>query len=142
MIDGIRQVRTGLLVLALLSGFSGGAFAQGVTGAAVQGPVAQIDNSRVEGARVELKSTQSGQTYTATTGTNGRYFIDNVQPGFGYTLTVTAIGFRPTTRAGLVLALGQRLTLDVGLASEAVQLEELQVTAVTDPLINANRTGP
>jgi outer membrane receptor protein involved in Fe transport len=142
MIEGIRQARAGLLVLALLSGFAGRAGAQGVTGAAVQGTVAQIDSSRVEGARVELKSTQGGQTYTATTGANGRYFIDNVQPGPGYTLTVTAIGFKPTTRPGIVLALGQRLNLDVGLAGEAVQLEELQVTAAMDPLINAARTGP
>ena len=83
MTDGIRQARTGLLVLALLSGLAGRVVAQGVTGAAVQGTVAQIDSSRVEGARVELKSTQGGQTYTATTGANGRYFIDNVQPGPG-----------------------------------------------------------
>jgi outer membrane receptor protein involved in Fe transport len=130
------------MVLALLSLLAGQAYSQGVTGAAVQGTVSQVDSGRVEGARVELKSTQSGQTYTATTGSNGRYFVDNVQPGSGYTLTVSAIGFKPTTRTDLVLALGQRLTLDVGLMSDVVQLQEVQVTAAVDPLINAGRTGP
>ncbi len=142
MKPGSRKARAGLLVLALVSSVAGQALAQGVTGAAVQGTVSQTDSGRVEGARVELRSTQSGQTYTATTGSNGRYFIDNVQPGSGYTVTVTAIGFKPTTRSGLTLALGQRLDLDVGLASDVVQLEEVQVTAATDPLINAARTGP
>ena len=141
MTDGIRQARTGLLVLALLSGLPdrsrSGCNRRGCAGH--RRPDRQQQGG---GRRVELKSTQGGQTYTATTGANGRYFIDNVQPGPGYTLTVTAIGFKPTTRPGIVLALGQRLNLDVGLAGEAVQLEELQVTAAMDPLINAAATGP
>ena len=142
MNTGTRRIRAGLLVLGLLSGIAGPAAAQGVTGAAVQGLVRQPDGREVEGARVELKNTQSGLTYTAATGANGRYFIDNVQPGSGYTATVTAIGFQPTTRPGIVLALGQRLTLDVGLVTDVVLLEEVQVTATADPLINAARTGP
>ena len=95
-----------------------------------------------EGAQVELVSAGNGQTYRTSAGARGRFYLDNLQPGPGYTLTVRAIGFSPVTRTGLSLALGQRLTVDVTLQPEAVQLEEVQVTAQADPLINAARTGP
>ena len=134
-----RRVGSGVAALALVAG---AAHAQGVTGAAVQGTVTQADSGHIAGAQVQLRSSRTGQSYSATTGGNGRYFIDNVQPGSGYELTVRAIGFQPSSRADLTLALGQRLTADVTLASEAVRLEELQVTAQADPLINAARTGP
>ncbi|HYC32952.1 MAG TPA: carboxypeptidase regulatory-like domain-containing protein, partial [Gemmatimonadales bacterium] len=134
--------RAGLVLAALTLVAVPAAIAQGVTGAAVQGTVYQQDSSRVGGAQVELRSSQTGQTYVATTTDNGRYFIDNVQPGAGYVLTIRGIGFQPSTRSDVSLALGQRLSADVVLVPEAVELEELQVTAAADPLINAARTGP
>ena len=119
-----------------------GIHAQGVTGSAVEGTVTQAGGRPVDAAQIELRSQRTGQVYSAVAGENGRYFIDNVQPGSGYTVTVRAIGFQPVTRAAIDLALGQRRSLDVELAQEAVQLQELQVTAQADPLINAARTGP
>jgi hypothetical protein len=142
MNDRIRRIAAGLLALGLVTGMAAPGFAQGVPGAAVEGTVSQRDGDHIEGARVELRNAHTGQLYSATTNTNGRYFIDNVTPGSGYTATVTAIGLKPTTRPGIVVALGQRFTLDVGLVSDVVQLEEVQVTASAYPLINAARTGP
>jgi outer membrane receptor protein involved in Fe transport len=136
------QLWSALLTLGLLIGGRAVAFAQGVTGSAVQGTVTQASGDAAEGAQVELRSSQTGQVYTTTTGARGRYFLDNVQPGSGYVLTVRAIGSRPATRTGLNLALGQRLAADVSLAAEAVQLEEIEVVAVSDPLLSASRTGP
>ena len=135
-----RRAALAFAVLALLGARA--ALAQGVTGSAVQGTVSTRDSSTVEGAQVQLRSAQTGQTYSASTGANGRYFIDNVAPGGGYELTVRAIGYQPATQGGISLSLGQRLSADVALSPEAVQLEELQVTAAADPLINAARTGP
>ncbi len=136
--------RVGPVSVALASPLlrAGDSHAQGVTGAAVQGTVTQPDSGLVDAAQVQLRSTQTGQSYSATTGENGRYFIDNVQPGSGYELTVRAISFQPSSIGGISLALGQRLSADVALVPEAVQLQELQVTAQADPLINAARTGP
>jgi outer membrane receptor protein involved in Fe transport len=136
-----RRVGLAFAALALLCG-ARAALAQGVTGSAVQGVVTATDSARVEGAQVQLRSSQTGQTYTAITGANGRYFLDNVQPGGGYELTVRAIGFRPATQGDISLALGQRLSADVELTPEAVQLQELEVMAAADPLINTARTGP
>ncbi len=143
MNPGLRAVGFAPFAFALLlSGAGTAAHAQGVTGSAMQGTVIESGGGIVEGAQVELRSAQTGQTYAATAGANGRYFIDNVQPGGGYALTVRGIGFQPNSRGGIALALGQRLTLDVALTREAVQLEEIQVAATADPLINAARTGP
>jgi hypothetical protein len=136
------RVHAAVVAVGLCVWAGASADAQGVTGAALQGTVTQTDGTPAEGAQVELRSSQSGQVYSTTSGSSGRYFLDNVQPGGGYVLTVRGIGFKPTTRAGLDLALGQRLTADVSLAPEAVQLAEVQVTAEADPLINAGRTGP
>jgi outer membrane receptor protein involved in Fe transport len=136
------RVQAALFAASLWVGVCATAQAQGVTGAAIQGTVTQTDGTPAEGAQVELRSAQNGQVYSTTSGSKGRYFLDNVQPGGGYVLTVRGIGFKPTSRAGLDLALGQRLTADVSLAPEAVQLAEVQVTAQADPLINAGRTGP
>jgi outer membrane receptor protein involved in Fe transport len=136
--------RLGAVVLAL--GLWGGegriAAAQGVTGAAVEGTITQTGGASAEGVQIELVSSQTGQSYRTTTTSRGRFFLDNVQPGAGYTLTVRGIGFRPVTRGGLSLALGQRLAVDLTLAPEAVQLGEIEVNAQPDPLINAARTGP
>jgi outer membrane receptor protein involved in Fe transport len=131
-----------ILALVLLAGGAAEVQAQGVTGAAVQGTVSQSDGGRTAGAEVELRSSQTGQTYNTTTNNQGRYFIDNVEPGRGYVLSVRAIGFRPQVRRDVELALGQRLQADVALVPEAVQLAEIEVTAGEDPLMSVSRTGP
>jgi outer membrane receptor protein involved in Fe transport len=136
------RLRAAWLAAGLWCGLAPAAAAQGVIGSAVEGTVTQSGGGPADGAQVELVGASNGQTYRTTAGGRGRFYLDNLQPGPGYTLTVRAIGFSPVTRAGLTLALGQRLTVDVTLQPEAVQLAEVQVTAQADPLINAARTGP
>jgi len=101
--SSLRRVGLAFAALALFLG-ARDSMAQGVTGAAVQGTVTRTDSTLLDAAQVQLRSNQTGQTYTAGTGANGRYFIDNVQPGGGYELTVRAIGFQPSTRGEISLA--------------------------------------
>jgi outer membrane receptor protein involved in Fe transport len=138
------RVQVGLAILLAITLAEGGktAHAQGVTGAAIQGTVNQSQGGPAEQAQVELRSSETGQIYTTNTGAEGRFFLDNVEPGSGYVLTVRAIGFKPSVRSGINLALGQRLYADVSLIPEAVQLAEIEVTAEEDPLLSASRTGP
>jgi hypothetical protein len=93
------------LTLGLWCGLASMAAAQGVIGAAVEGTVTQPGGSPAEGAQVELLSTSTGQSYRTNAGARGRYYLDNLQPGSGYTITVRAIGFSPVTRQGVSLAL-------------------------------------
>ena len=104
---------------------------------------AEGTGAAVDAARVELKSLQTGQTFVANTGSDGRYTFENVTPGSGYQLTMRAIGFLPTVQQGLTLGLGTRQVRDVALKPSVVQLEEIEVAAQQDnPLLDASRTGP
>ncbi len=132
------------LSLAVLVGGAGAVQAQGVTTAALQGTVTTDGTgAAVEGARLELKSLQTGQSFTTSTRSNGRYSFENVTPGSGYQLTIRAIGYLPQVQQGLALGLGTRLVRDVSLKPSVVQLEEIEVAAQQDnPLLDASRTGP
>jgi hypothetical protein len=73
--------------------------------------------------RVELKSLQTGQSFTTNTRSNGRYSFENVTPGSGYQLTIRAIGFLPQVQQGLVLGLGIATYLIYRLAA-ALQVQK------------------
>jgi hypothetical protein len=114
--------------------------AQGVTGAAIQGTVSSA-RSPIENAVVTVTSQATGQRYQAATRDNGRYNVENIALGGLFSVEARAIGYEPATRSDITLTLGQRLTLDLELTQQAVQLEELTITAQENPLINAGRTG-
>jgi carboxypeptidase family protein len=126
--------------LSLLAGLTAPLSAQGVTGAAIQGTVSSA-GSPIENAVVTVTSQATGQRYQAATRDNGRYNVENIALGGLFSVEARAIGYEPATRSDITLTLGQRLTLDLELTQQAVQLEELTITAQENPLINAGRTG-
>lgn len=129
------------LVLSLVMLVAGLAEAQGVTSAAVRGAITRAGGEPVGSAVVSLLNTQKGTVIRAQTQASGRYFFDNVEPGGPYTIEVRAIGFESLTKTGIMLSLGQRYDATFELSAQVVTLEELTVTAVTNPLINSSRTG-
>ncbi len=138
-------VRWGAMTLAAAAFLAAGprAWAQGVTTSAITGVVTgQGGGAPIADAQVELKSGETGFTWRTTTRANGRYLIDQVAPGSNYTLTVRAIGYRPASIGNIQLVLNFRATRDVQMVAEAVQLEELAVTAPPSLLANQARTGP
>jgi outer membrane receptor protein involved in Fe transport len=139
-----RPIRRVALSLLLLLAGARLASAQGVTTAAIQGTITEDGTgTAIDAARVELKSIQTGQTFAATTRSNGRFSFENVTPGSNYQLTVRAIGFLPTVQQGLILGLGTRQVRDLALKPSVVQLEAIEVAAEADnPLLDAGRTGP
>lgn len=116
--------------------------AQGVTSAAVQGVITREGGAVVEGANIILTNTTNGITQRTSSRSNGRFLIENVEPGGPYLIEVRAIGFEPASRSGVFLALGQRYQANFELKAQVVRLEELTVVAATNPLINQGRTGP
>jgi outer membrane receptor protein involved in Fe transport len=135
-----RQVLTALalhccLRLAAVS-------AQGVTGAAIQGRVLGPDHSGLEDVTVLITQKANGERWQTTTRGNGRYGVEQLSVGGPYLVQVHALGFAPAERAGILLSLGQRLTIDFTLSPAAYHLPEVAVVAGVDPLINAGRTGP
>jgi outer membrane receptor protein involved in Fe transport len=128
-------------ILVALTLAASGALAQGVTGSAVNGTVTRANGEGpVPGAAVELRNTATGETFTATSGPKGQFFIDNVPAGGPYTLTALAEGFQPAASENLQLTLGQRLNIDIPLKKELV--EEIAVVAHRDTNSDKSRTGP
>ncbi len=138
----LRRLSSYLVVTILVSIFpTGAAWAQGPTSAALTGVITREGGQPVEAANVSLTNTSTGARLATTTRANGRYNFENVPPGGPYTIDVRGIGFQPATKTGIRLTLGQRQVEDFELQQQVVVLEELAVTAATNPLINTGRTG-
>jgi len=116
--------------------------AQGVTTAAIQGRVTQADGSPIPDATVQVVNLSDGRRWQAVTRSSGGFLFEDVGVGGPYRIEARALGFAPEARAGMVLVLGQRLVADFVLRSAAIVLEPVDVTAATDPVLNAGRTGP
>lgn len=115
---------------------------QGVTSAAIQGQVMRPDGSPIHGAAVSLTNESNGRRWEVGTGSTGLFFIEDVAVGGPYRLDVRFLGFAPAARAGIILALGQRLTTDFLLRPIVVELSPITVTASADPAPGSGRTGP
>ena len=123
------------LVLALLSLLPGrrlAAQAEGAIGglvrdAATETPIPDVLVTVDEGRR------------GAVTDSAGSYRIRQLRAGT-YTVTLRRIGYRPRALTGVVVRAGATTQLDVTLDPSPLQLEELAVEAVSDPLLDPLRT--
>ncbi|WP_233992780.1 TonB-dependent receptor [Salinibacter altiplanensis] len=76
------------------------------------------------GANVTVEGTSTG----TSTDLEGRYRLDGLAPGT-YALVVSFVGFQQTTVTGVEVTAGQTTSLDVALAAETEQLDEVVVSA-------------
>ena len=115
--------------------------AQGVTTGAITGTVADETGQGIEGVQIELRNPRTGLNAGTVTRASGLYMIQGLLPDAGYEITARRIGFSPVTRSGITITLGQARREDFRLASAATVLSTTTVTATTDPIINASKTG-
>jgi outer membrane receptor protein involved in Fe transport len=115
--------------------------AQGVTTGALTGTVTDEAGQGVEGAQIQLRNTRTGLNIGTLSRSSGLYSIQGLQPDANYTLVVRRIGYAPVTRTGVAITLGQTRREDVRMTREAAVLSTVTVTATTDPVINASKTG-
>ncbi|PYN82193.1 MAG: hypothetical protein DMD96_06745, partial [Candidatus Rokuibacteriota bacterium] len=139
MIPQLRLLAIGVVALSLATRPLG---SQGVTFAALQGSVVQDDGTPIDRAIVRATLAASGARWQVVTDAAGRYFVENVQVGGPYVIEVSAVGFKPTSRSGVLLALGQRHRADFVLERMAVELPTVTISASADQLLNPGRTGP
>jgi len=139
----IRKAGLGMAVLALAAVTSRRGEAQGSTFSAVQGIVTQAGTTdrAIEGATITVTNASTGQRYSATTRSNGRFNVENVVVGGPYTIEARAIGYQAARRSGVTLVLGQRYDANFALQQSVVELQEVVVNGGVNPLINANKTG-
>jgi len=131
-----RALFTVLLFCLALPGLMLG---QGVTTAAFNGLVTDVDGNPVVGAAVTAVHTPTGTAYNAVTRMDGRFNIPAVRVGGPYTVTVKMDPFKTQEVTGLTLRLGEDRNLKFQLALETIA-EEVTVVA-SNPIISEGRTG-
>jgi hypothetical protein len=109
------------------------AFAQGGT-ADINGTVFDQQKAVLPGVTVTVTHEATGQERTTVTEVDGRFTLPTLLPGT-YTVRAELQGFQTTTQQGLVVAVGQELTLNLTMQLAGLQ-ETLTVTAEA-PLVEA-----
>src|SRR6266852_5422812 len=120
-------------VFALILLFCAAAIAQETTGG-LQGTIKDPSGAVVPNAKVVVTSTSLVGTKEIETDTAGYYRFANLPPGT-YTITVTAKGFKPVKREGLILEVGHLPSIDFALEVGAAETV-VEVSAASVPLID------
>src|SRR5437660_6916437 len=132
MSKSLRFCFATVLVLA----FCAAALAQGTVTGAIGGSVNDPKNAIVAGATVTVKNNDTGKEATATSDSEGRFKVTNLQPG-NYTVTVNAGGFAPYTADKVVVEVGRATSVDVPLSIQG-QVATVEIKSEA-PVINTTQ---
>ncbi|MDE7005523.1 MAG: carboxypeptidase-like regulatory domain-containing protein, partial [Alistipes sp.] len=129
------------LLLSMLSLFVAAAVSAQVTTSGLNGTITDQQGQPLVGATVIAVHTPSGTQYGTVSDTNGRYNLQGLRPGGGYTVTFSYVGYQSVEFPGLTLSLGETLKRDAYLRDN----QELEVVVVTgdgaNSSMNINRAG-
>jgi len=126
-----------LLIIMLLPVF---AMAQ-VTTSAIEGTVTTDSGTPLEGATIKAVHNPSGTVYSTLSRSGGNFTLPNMRVGGPYTITVTYVGFQPSTYENISLDLGQPTKLTPVLIDNSSNLADVSVIAQKNSLISKNLTG-
>ncbi len=121
----MRMKKNITLFIALMA-LTGLSFAQ-VTTSTMNGSVKSLTGGELAGATITAIHTPTGTVYTTATRKEGIYNISNMNPGGPYTVTATFVGFKPITREGLTLSLGETLVENFQMVETSSNLQEVVV---------------
>ena len=119
-----------LATLATLSPFVATVGAQQTPGtASITGAVTDSASEQPLGAvQISITGTRRG----ASTDEAGQYTITGLPAGT-YTVVARRLGYKPTTKAGIVVADGAKVTVNLSLTAATLTLEAVVTTGVVDP---------
>ena len=103
----------------------------GQTAATVTGTVTDTSGATLPGANLTLQHLATGLVRTLVTGADGRFVFAGIPVG-EYSLRAELMGFRPLVRQGLVVTVGQTVSLSLEMAVGAI---EQAITVVADPAL-------
>ena len=128
----MRRLLVGLLVGVVLSVAAGPLRAQQGT-SEIGGKAVDDQGAVLPGVTVLITNEGTGNTREITTGEDGSFFASQLVPG-RYKITARLPSFRTFERSGLVLAIGQRLTVNATMSLGA--LEETVTVSAQSPLVD------
>jgi hypothetical protein len=141
MRDPPRAAITRATAVALILLTTRALAAQSVTTAAISGHVTDEGGAPLEDAQILVVNRSTGVTTTVVSRSDGRYDARGLDVGGPYVLSSRRIGYRPESREGLYLSLGQNLRLEVILHPQPLVLDTTRVLAESDPQFAPSHTG-
>jgi hypothetical protein len=117
---------------ALLAGLSGQISAQGITTGAIAGRVTDEGGQPLASAQIVIRNRTTGFSVGTVTRDDGRYRVQNLEPGGPYSGALRRIGMQPQTLDNQLVPLSETLTLDFRLSQQVAQLSSVQVVATTN----------
>jgi len=130
-----------VLALAFLSAAASPATAQGVTTGALTGTVTDAAGNPIPSAQIQVVNRATGFSANATSRESGLYFVQGLEVGGPYSVTVRRIGFQPETRDNISISLSQARRVDVQLSDQVVALATVEVTGTTTDIIAPTMMG-
>jgi hypothetical protein len=121
-----------LLLLTVVMLMSQGIMAQ-VTTSNITGVIKGGTNEPLVGASIKATHIPTGTVYSASSVKNGRFTINNVQPGGPYTVEITFVGFGKEVRENVFLNLGETGQVDVTLSNTTQELSAVTVVGSRRP---------
>jgi Carboxypeptidase regulatory-like domain/TonB-dependent Receptor Plug Domain len=101
-----------------------------VTTSSMSGSVKDAAGKALTAATITATHTPTGTVYSTSSRKGGVYNIYNMNPGGPYTITVSYVGFKPITREGLSLQLGETQVENFDMVETTSNLKEVVVTSV------------
>ncbi|HEX2692583.1 MAG TPA: carboxypeptidase regulatory-like domain-containing protein [Gemmatimonadaceae bacterium] len=135
------RVSLATIAVALLAFLPDPGFAQGVTTGAISGTITNEQGQGVEAAQVQVVNRSNGSRTGTVTRSDGRFYIQGLEVGGPYTISVRRIGFTPRDTSNVYVSLGQNARVDLNLASQATQIAAVQVTGASTAIINSAHKG-
>ncbi|OYT15087.1 MAG: TonB-dependent receptor, partial [Bacteroidetes bacterium 4572_77] len=114
---------------------------QGVTTSSLRGVIVDDAGEAVPMANVLAVHTPSGTEYGTTTLQDGRFNIRNMRIGGPYTVTISFVGFQDVKEENIYLQLNNTYDLKMVMNETTAELAEVEVVAVKEGELSAERTG-
>ncbi len=137
----VRSSRA-MAVAAVLSLFLAAAVeAQGVTTGAITGRVTDEQGQPLVDVEVQIVHRSTGYTSGTRTRANGLFFVQGLEVGGPYSITVRAIGYQPYVRDDVYVKLSEATRVDAQLVAGAVELAAVTVTGTLTADFTPTRQG-
>lgn len=130
-VNGGRITFAVFLALLLVAALPASLAAQGVTTGAIAGTITDGNGRPVENAQVQIVNRTTGFRSGSLSRANGYYYVQGLEVGGPYTVSVRRIGFEPAERPNIMISLSQTTRVDIALAQSAVTLSAVTVTGTS-----------